>query len=61
MYEFHLTDELRWNSEAEAKLKNIPFFARTQARQRIEEMARASNIEVITNELVEKARLEIGQ
>ena len=61
MYEFHLTDELRWTPEAEAKLKNIPFFARTQARQRIEEMARASNIEVITNKLVEKARLEIGQ
>jgi hypothetical protein len=61
MYEFHLTDELRWTPEAEAKLKNIPFFARTQARQRIEEMARASNIEVVTNELVEKARLEIGQ
>jgi Proto-chlorophyllide reductase 57 kD subunit len=61
MYEFHLTDELRWTPEAEAKLKNIPFFVRTQARQRIEEMARASNIEVITNELVEKARLEIGQ
>jgi Proto-chlorophyllide reductase 57 kD subunit len=61
MYEFHLTDELRWTAEAEAKLKNIPFFARTQARQRIEEMARASNIEVVTNELVEKARLEIGQ
>jgi Proto-chlorophyllide reductase 57 kD subunit len=61
MYEFHLTDELRWTPEAEAKLKNIPFFARTQARQRIEEMARASNIEVVTNELVEKARLEVGQ
>jgi Proto-chlorophyllide reductase 57 kD subunit len=61
MYEFHLTDELRWTPEAEAKLKNIPFFARTQARQRIEEMARASNIEVVTNQLVEKARLEIGQ
>jgi hypothetical protein len=61
MYEFHLTDELRWTPEAEAKLKNIPFFARTQARQRIEEMARASNIEVVTAELVEKARLEVGQ
>jgi Spy/CpxP family protein refolding chaperone len=61
MYEFHLTDELRWTPEAEAKLKNIPFFARTQARQRIEEMARASNIEVVTADLVEKARLEVGQ
>jgi hypothetical protein len=61
MYEFHLTDGLRWNPEAEAKLKNIPFFARTQARQRIEEMARASGIEVVTAALVEKARLELGQ
>jgi Proto-chlorophyllide reductase 57 kD subunit len=61
MYEFHLTDELRWTPKAEAKLKNIPFFVRIQARQRIEEMARASNIEVVTHELVEKARLEIGQ
>ncbi|NJM75274.1 MAG: protochlorophyllide oxidoreductase [Acaryochloridaceae cyanobacterium RU_4_10] len=61
MYEFHLTDELRWTLEAETKLKSIPFFVRTQARQRIEEMARASNTEVVTTELVEKARLEVGQ
>jgi Proto-chlorophyllide reductase 57 kD subunit len=61
IYDFHLTDELRWTPEAEAKLKNVPFFARSQARQRIEEMARASELAVITPELVEQVRLTVGQ
>ncbi len=53
--------ELRWTSEAKAKLKNIPFFARSQARQRIEHLAREAELEVVTAELVEQARLEFGQ
>ncbi len=61
IYDFHLTDELRWTPEAEAKLKNVPFFARSQARQRIEEIARASEISVVTPELVEQVRLTVGQ
>lgn len=61
IYDFHLTDELRWTPEAEAKLKNVPFFARSQARQRIEEIARASEVAVITPELVEQVRLTVGQ
>ncbi|WP_404786504.1 PCP reductase family protein [Altericista sp. CCNU0014] len=61
IYDFHLTDELSWTPEAEAKLRNVPFFARSQARQRIEEMARASQIAVVTPELVEQVRLTAGQ
>lgn len=61
IYESHLTDSLRWTPSAEAKLKNIPFFARSQARQRIEEMARSSAQEVVDVGLVERARLELGQ
>jgi Proto-chlorophyllide reductase 57 kD subunit len=61
IYDFHLTDELRWTPDAEVKLKNVPFFARSQARQRIEEIARASDIEVVTAELVEQVRLAVGQ
>jgi hypothetical protein len=61
IYDFHLTDELSWTPEAEAKLKNVPFFARSQARQRVEEMARASEIAVVTPELVEQVRLTVGQ
>jgi hypothetical protein len=60
-YEFHLTDALRWTPEAEAKLRNIPFFVRSQARQRIEEMARAADLKTVTPELVEQARLALGQ
>lgn len=54
-------DELEWTPEAKAKLKNIPYFVRSQARQRIEQMAREEELEVVTPELVEKARLEFGQ
>jgi hypothetical protein len=61
IYDFHLTDELSWTAEAEAKLKNVPFFARSQARQRIEEIARASEVSVVTPELVEQVRLTVGQ
>lgn len=61
MSESDLTDLLQWTSTAEAKLKNIPFFARSQARQRIEALARDANLDVVTVELVEQARLEFGQ
>ncbi|NJL40585.1 MAG: protochlorophyllide oxidoreductase [Leptolyngbyaceae cyanobacterium RM2_2_4] len=56
-----LTDALEWTLEAEAKLKNIPFFVRAQARQRIEAMAREADLETVTVELVEQARNEFGQ
>jgi plasmid stabilization system protein ParE len=56
-----LTDVLEWTPKAEAKLKNIPFFVRAQARQRIEAMAREIDSETVTAELVEQARSEFGQ
>lgn len=52
---------LRWTPEATTKLKNIPYFVRTQARQRIETFARETGSEVVTAEMVEQARLEFGQ
>lgn len=52
---------LEWSPEAEAKLKSIPFFVRPQARQRIEQLARLEDLEVVTVELVERARHEFGQ
>lgn len=54
-------EELEWTPEAKAKLKKIPYFVRSQARQRIEEMARQRYLEVVTAEIVEQARLEFGQ
>ena len=61
MRESDLTDALQWTPAAEAKLKNIPFFARSQARQRIESLARDAGLEVVTIDLVAQARLEFGQ
>ncbi len=61
MRDSDFTDALEWTPEAKAKLKNIPFFVRAQARQRIEQLARAAGQEVVTVELVEQARVEFGQ
>ncbi len=61
MRETNLTDALVWTPEAEIKLKNIPFFVRAQARQRIEHLARERELETVTAELVEQARLAFGQ
>lgn len=54
-------DDLPWTAEAQAKLRNIPYFARSQARQRIEQLARQQGADEIAVELVEQARLEFGQ
>ncbi|BAC91908.1 MULTISPECIES: PCP reductase family protein [Gloeobacter] len=56
-----ITGELVWTPEALVKLRKIPYFVRSQARLRIEELARASEVDLITVELVQKARLEFGQ
>ncbi|MFN5515465.1 MAG: PCP reductase family protein [Cyanobacteriota bacterium] len=54
-------DSLSWTPEAQEKLQNIPYFVRPQARQRIEQLAREAELETITADLVEQARLEFGQ
>ncbi|MFB2838846.1 PCP reductase family protein [Floridanema evergladense] len=61
MADSDLTGGLQWSAEAQRKLKNIPFFVRSQARQRIEQLAREAELEVVTPEIVEQARLEFGQ
>ncbi|BAY32474.1 hypothetical protein NIES37_09430 [Tolypothrix tenuis PCC 7101] len=61
MSEPKFSDSLGWTAEAKEKLKNIPFFVRTQAKARIEQLARQAKQDVITADLVEKARLEFGQ
>lgn len=55
------TNALEWTPQAKAKLKNIPYFVRSQARQRIEQLAREADLDVVTGELVEQARTEFGQ
>lgn len=55
------SDGLTWTAEAKVKYKNIPYFVRSQARQRIEQLAQASGSDTITAEIVEQARIEFGQ
>jgi hypothetical protein len=61
MSQSDFTDILQWTPEAKAKLKNIPFFVRSKARQRIEQIAREAELDVVTVEVVEQARMEFGQ
>ncbi|PZU96173.1 MAG: protochlorophyllide oxidoreductase [Pseudanabaena sp.] len=54
-------EDILWTDEAKVKYKNIPYFVRSQARQRIEQIAQAAGSDRITAEIVEKARIEFGQ
>ncbi len=54
-------DPLEWTPEAKSKLRNIPYFVRTQARQRIEQIAHAMAVDLVTADIVEKAKVEFGQ
>lgn len=56
-----MSDTPPWTMEAQAKLKNIPFFVRAQARKRIEDVAREQDADEITADMVEQVRLEFGQ
>ena len=58
---FVFTDELFWTQEAQIKLRRIPFFVRSQARQRVEELTRLAELSEVTADMVEQARVEFGQ
>lgn len=57
----NFSDLPKWTAAAEAKLKQIPFFVRSQARQRIEAVARHEAVDTITTDLVERVRSQLGQ
>jgi hypothetical protein len=54
-------ETLTWTPEALERLRNIPYFVRSQARQRIEEITYSINRDIVTAEIVEQARIEFGQ
>ncbi|WP_309228917.1 PCP reductase family protein [Microcoleus sp. FACHB-831] len=49
-------DAVQWTPEAEAKLKEIPFFVRPAARKKIEQFARDAGQMRISVELYEQAK-----
>lgn len=55
-------NDLEWDADAEARLKQAPFFVRKIARAKVEKAARALGEKRITLELVEKIKKqEMGE
>jgi len=52
---------MNWSADAEAKLKEVPFFVRPAVRKRIEAMARESGREAIDLAFYEDAKARFGQ
>ncbi len=51
---------MNWTSEAEACLKEIPFFVRPAARKKIEKFAQESGAAEITVEVYQHAKQKFG-
>lgn len=51
-----MSDAIAWTTEAEARLKEIPFFVRPAARKKIEKFAQEAGITQITVEVYEQAK-----
>ena len=52
---------MNWSADAEAKLKEVPFFVRPAVRKRIEAMAAESGCESIDLAFYEDAKARFGQ
>jgi hypothetical protein len=51
---------MQWTAEAEAKLKEIPFFVRPAARKKIEKLAQEMGVAEITGEIYDEAKKKFG-
>lgn len=51
---------MEWTAEAEAKLKEIPFFVRPAARKKIEKLAQEMGEMVITPEIYDQAKAKFS-
>ncbi len=55
-----MSESIAWTAEAEARLKEIPFFVRPAARKKIEKFAQDAGISQITAEVYEEAKKKFG-
>lgn len=55
-----MSNAVEWTAEAEARLKEIPFFVRPAARKKIEKFAQELGITQITVEVYEQAKQKFG-
>ncbi len=52
---------MNWSAEAEARLKEVPFFVRPAVRRRIEAMAAEAGLRCIELAFYEDAKARFGQ
>lgn len=55
-----MADTPQWTPEAQARLKEIPFFVRPAARKKIEKFAQDQGITEITETVYEAAKKQFG-
>jgi hypothetical protein len=55
-----MSSAIAWTPEAEARLKEIPFFVRPAARKKIEKFAEEEGITQITEAVYEQAKAKFG-
>ena len=55
-----MSNNISWTAEAEAKLKEIPFFVRPAARKKIEKFAQEQGITEISVEVYDQAKQQFG-
>jgi len=56
-----MSDAIAWTADAEARLKEIPFFVRPAARKKIERFAQEMGANQITVEVYEQAKQKFGE
>lgn len=55
-----MSSAIEWTPEAEARLKEIPFFVRPAARKKIEKLAQELGATQITVDVYEQAKQKFG-
>ena len=55
-----MSEKISWTAEAEAKLKEIPFFVRPAARKKIEKFAQEQGTSEITADIYDRAKQQFG-
>jgi Proto-chlorophyllide reductase 57 kD subunit len=56
-----VSNHISWTAEAEAKLKEIPFFVKPAARKKIEKFAHEQGLTEITAAVYDRAKQQFGQ
>jgi hypothetical protein len=52
---------MNWSAEAEARLKEVPFFVRPVVRRRIESLATEAGLAEVSERFYEQAKAQFGQ